>query len=366
MCGIALRSAAIVGFVSASMHEDIFAIDDCGSDIDSCLAMDRSLNFPSNTSTPTFSWNVTSILANNVVSPQYDVSVFIQETLPHPFDYRVVFGHDAGAACDTVKVPFGLGAPGSEGEGAIWPCPGCHLALQFPPCPEGWSAGSLTILGEFVMPFFLREILAVPNTTMNLTVASQEHRILALRSLHQPARSKKQKHLDISVQDLCEDQTCSFNERAFSVPVSSPVPAYSWSIKGTPVRDIDTPKYDVKVVFHENLPFPWPEISLGHSSGNACDGVTVPFGLTSKGDISPMPCHGCQISLQFPPCGQHWAKKDMVQIEGTFKMGFFFMGAPPLDPTPNITVNVSVQDVDGQVFDFLLMHKPSAKEDFVV
>lgn len=126
----------------------------------------------------------------------------------------------------------------------------------------------------------------------------------------------------------------------------------------TLVDDVASPKYDVSVKFHENLPFPWPEISLGHDSGAACGAVVVKFGAFAKGAISPLPCPGCHIALQFPPCSDGWKEGAPLLIEGEFKMGFFFMGAPPLDPTPNITVAISVRGDEARVLAVRALHKP--------
>lgn len=170
----------------------------------------------------------------------------------------------------------------------------------------------------------------------------------------------KPKHMDITVVDLCDDEAkpCSAVDHTFSFPATSVTPTYFWNTSLVLLEDAISPNYDVSVKFHENLPIPWPEIPLGHDSGAACGEVVVKFGIGSKGAFTPLPCPGCHIALQFPPCSEGWKKGAAFSFLGEFKMGFFYMGAPPIDPTPNITVTVSVRDDDGLIFSVSALHKP--------
>jgi hypothetical protein len=153
----------------AEKHEDITVIDNCNMEsIDGCGTQSRQLNFPHVTSTPTYSWNVTATLPFDVTAPTYDVVAAFQENLPPPFHYQIPLGHDSGAACGPVQVPFGVG---SKGDRSPLPCPGCHIALTFPACPSGWKEGTLLIEGVFKMGFFLIPgYEPTPNITVNVTV----------------------------------------------------------------------------------------------------------------------------------------------------------------------------------------------------
>jgi hypothetical protein len=177
-----------VGAPNNFTHEDITVIDLCSTGaMDTCAGTSRVLNFPTVTSTPSYSWNVTATLLADVVAPTYDVAIQLKENLPLPAKLSPPMGVDSGAACGVVKVPFGIGAKGNK---SPWPClkGPCHVALTFPPCP--WKAGTpLLVKGEFKMGWFLREIFTVPNMTVNVTVRGNGGRVIDLTT-HQHPSSK--------------------------------------------------------------------------------------------------------------------------------------------------------------------------------
>jgi len=168
-------------------------------------------------------------------------------------------------------------------------------------------------------------------------------------------------HEDITVIDLCNLElmgTCAARNRMLNFPHRSLTPTYSWNVTATLSGSVTAPTYDVVVAFQENLPPPFNyQIPLGRDSGAACGTVNIPFGVGSKGDRSPLPCLGCHVALTFPPCSSGWQGGDALLIDGVFNMGFFLI--PGYEPTPNITVNITLRGNEGRVIDLTSHQRPT-------